>query len=66
MSLVCTGENGHGLCMNSSVQLTAEGLQLDSFCRDSTHPVVLHAASDVHRATAQQSTGSMFAVELQV
>ncbi len=47
--------------------MTAEGLQMDSFCADSTHPVILHAVptADAHTAAAKQSHGTGFAISLQ-
>ena len=47
--------------------MTAEGLQMDSYCADSMHPVVLHVlpTSDAHTAAAKQSDGTGFAISLQ-
>ena len=48
--------------------MTAKGLEMDSFCADSMHPVLLHAVpiSDAHTAAAKQSHGIGFAISVQV
>jgi len=53
--------------VKTHAELTAEGLQMDSFCADSTHPVILHAlpTSDAHTAAAKQSHATGFAISLQ-
>ncbi len=62
----CPGVNGNATCMKSNLELTAGGLQIDSFCQDSTHPVILHALSNVGTHRPKQSNTTGFAVSLQV
>lgn len=54
--------------MHSSIELTASGLQCDSFCQDSAYPVVLHSlstAGDGQTLNGKQ-TAAVFAISLQV
>ena len=50
------------------MELTAAGLQCDSFCQDSAHPVMLCSLppSDAHRVGVKQSSTAAFAISLQV
>ena len=66
-SPVGSGGKGHTAGVKTHAETTAEGLQMDSFCADSTHPVILHALpnSDAHTAAAKQSHGTSFAISLQ-
>ncbi|KAL0034546.1 hypothetical protein WJX79_007807 [Trebouxia sp. C0005] len=63
-----TGGKGYTAGVKTHAEMTAEGLQMDSFCADSTHPVILHAVptADAPTAAAKQSHGTGFAISLQV
>lgn len=54
--------------MQSSIDLTAAGVHCDSFCPDSTYPVVLHSMSNNAdgQATRGKLTPAVCAISLQV
>ena len=62
------GAKGLERCVKSSMELTAAGLQWDSFCQDSTYPVVLHSLPTPHapRPRTMPPTPAAFAITLQV
>ncbi|DBA79124.1 TPA: Protein argonaute-3, variant 2 [Trebouxia sp. C0004] len=66
--LPSTGGKDHTAGVKTHAEMTAKGLQIDSFCADSTHPVLLYAVptADAHTAAAKQSHGTGFAISLQV
>lgn len=54
--------------MQSSIDLTAAGVHCDSFCLDSTYPVVLHSLANTAdgQATRGKLTPAVCAISLQV
>lgn len=68
LSLVCAGASWFGGEVHYSIDLTAAGVQCDSFCQDSTYPVVLHAlpTSAAGQTPTAKHTAAVLAISLQV
>ena len=62
---MCAGSQRGPACLQYDLELTSGALQMDSFCPDSAHPVILQSqASDATHSHGPNNTS--FALSLQV